>query len=126
MADAWSHEALLHHVETVIAQVDRRHSEALKAHAELDATNHDCTQADLAQAKREAELGFQAVRDADYLRKAEYNRAHEALVAEVKRFSELVLAGESRSRGRGDVWGWIVGAVGLIATIATIAYYATR
>lgn len=56
----------------------------------------------------------------DFLTRNEYSRAHNDLLNQVISLNSRMDKKEGESTGINDVWGWIVGAIGLLIAIAGI------
>lgn len=89
----------------------------------------------VAKAEMAAEKRFEAVNEfraalADNFRtlmpRAESEQAVKTINEKLETLTGRVNARDDRGRGMGDVMGWIVGAVGLVAAIISIVFALTR
>lgn len=60
--------------------------------------------------------GAMTDREGQFVKTAELMSAN----AQIKEIKESLASTQGRGQGRGDMWGYVIGAVGLIATVAAI------
>lgn len=67
----------------------------------------------------ESDLNHISTAISECLKKDEYQARHQPLEDRLTALTSRIDKIEARGQGRGDFWGWIVGAIGTMAAIGT-------
>lgn len=125
----WTIDTLKEHIDTLLIERDKAVNAALAAQeravaAALSASDRAVQKAEFAAEKRfDGVNGFrEALSDQanTLMPRTEAVSRIEALAKEVNALANSVTDINSRSKGRGDGWGYIVGAIGAVAAVSSI------
>jgi len=102
------------------------------SHRKIDDVRFDAIEKAFEKADKASDIKFATVNEwrrtyADLvetmLPKTEYNLAHQLLIDRINDLTTRMNAKESESQGKGEVWSYIIGGLGFVSLIISIAYY---
>ena len=125
----WTVDTLHEHLDVRMADKDVRDQQRFDAQSQAIAAALQAAKEAVAKAETATEKRFESVNEfraqladlvARLLPRNEYDTAHQALIEKISDLASRIDRTEGKATGGRDLWGYLVGAVGIVVAIVAL------